>query len=410
MSQDFDQLDSVIANFVVPSGTDCDSRPTVAVYANLIPASTLVDHKHLLSRLTDIINSPYIISTNAVVQSINHTVHSDYTLILFASPCTNKPSWTALFKTYNQIQRHARKNLKSLVVVHPATWFRWVMDAVKMVVSPKFAKKLLYFKSLAEFEQAGIIRFSQLQISMDIRDHDDSIRDGASSGSQKNSTLQQKQQVVVTKNIFGANLNTIMGDGDIPLPIREAVQYIQKNGLDTEGVFRRSPNSAHLKKVKASYEGGQSGINFDDYDMPVHLAAVLIKVYLKDLPQPVFSSDLHSTLQESVSDQQNLTIDAIISVINQLEENEMLLLAFTAKLLHIIAIKHSEQTKMNASNLSIVFAPNLVRCDGNVGLEMELSRCVSLLLQQWINNYDQITRKLSLDQSKLQQQLQLVGI
>jgi hypothetical protein len=64
--------------------------------------------------------------------------------------------------------------------------------------------------------------------------------------------------------------------------------------MDTEGVFRRSPNSSQLKECKALIDSPDAspGI-WDRYDMPVHIAAVLIKMYLRDLPSPLFPNEVY---------------------------------------------------------------------------------------------------------------------
>lgn len=67
-------------------------------------------------------------------------------------------------------------------------------------------------------------------------------------------------------------------------------------GLTDEGLFRRSPNSATLRQVKEAYDRGQV-VSLDSFD-DSHLAAVLLKKYLRDLPEPLFPENLYPVIQQ----------------------------------------------------------------------------------------------------------------
>lgn len=81
-------------------------------------------------------------------------------------------------------------------------------------------------------------------------------------------------------------------------------------GLEEEGLFRRSPNSVLLKQVCDAYDRGKfptiavstkaepcAGhiVSLETFGDP-HLAAVLIKKYLRDLPQPIFPESLYPVI------------------------------------------------------------------------------------------------------------------
>lgn len=67
-------------------------------------------------------------------------------------------------------------------------------------------------------------------------------------------------------------------------------------GLSEEGLFRRSPNSTTLRQVKDAYDRGQV-VSLDRFDDP-HLAAVLLKKYIRDLPEPLFPEALYPVVQQ----------------------------------------------------------------------------------------------------------------
>lgn len=72
--------------------------------------------------------------------------------------------------------------------------------------------------------------------------------------------------------------------------------YLALQGLTNEGLFRRSPNSVTLRQVKDAYDRGQV-VSLDRFDDP-HLAAVLLKKYIRDLPEPLFPEPLYPIIQQ----------------------------------------------------------------------------------------------------------------
>jgi hypothetical protein len=120
-----------------------------------------------------------------------------------------------------------------------------------------------------------------------------------------------------------------------PLPrvVRDCVEYLRSDGplglnLEVEGLFRRSPNGAVLKIVREAYDRGEfdrevdgrtsyslhnpfriyfcltpclsphtthfqgNQVTLAQYADP-HIAAVLLKKFLRDLPEPMFPGTLY---------------------------------------------------------------------------------------------------------------------
>jgi Rho GTPase-activating protein 1 len=72
--------------------------------------------------------------------------------------------------------------------------------------------------------------------------------------------------------------------------------HLASQGLADQGLFRRSPSSATLRQVKEAYDRGQV-VSLDSFDDP-HLASVLLKMYLRDLPEPLFPEPLYPMIQQ----------------------------------------------------------------------------------------------------------------
>jgi len=70
--------------------------------------------------------------------------------------------------------------------------------------------------------------------------------------------------------------------------------YLTK-GLCELGLFRRSPSSALLRAAQEAYDRGNV-VSLETFSDP-HLAAVLLKKYLRDLPEPIFPESIYGTIR-----------------------------------------------------------------------------------------------------------------
>lgn len=74
-------------------------------------------------------------------------------------------------------------------------------------------------------------------------------------------------------------------NGDpIPPVVRHCISYLSsEQAMQTEGLFRRSANMKTVKDVQELLNSGEE-VNFDDYgDASVHVAAVILKTFLREL-------------------------------------------------------------------------------------------------------------------------------
>ena len=93
---------------------------------------------------------------------------------------------------------------------------------------------------------------------------------------------------------FGASLNWISVNNescDIPPIVKQCVEFLSTpEHLETLGIFRRSANVSDVKAIQAKVNSGEEP-NFDD-STDVHLVAVLLKAFFRELPEPLLTFDL----------------------------------------------------------------------------------------------------------------------
>ncbi|KAF9198409.1 hypothetical protein BGZ49_000780, partial [Haplosporangium sp. Z 27] len=216
---------------------------------------------------------------------------------------------------------------------------------------PKFGAKVRYIKNLSQLAES--VPLYQIKIPAAVYQHNLKF---------ESSIVLPDNQKNNDNKVFGVALEKLMGEnGEKGLPtfIQECISNITENGLYVEGLFRRSPSSAMLKQVRTAYDNG-SPINLAEYD--IHISAVLLKLFLRELPEPIFPVSVYEKLQKQHEDEKGITVGEFIKsdVIPHLSHNNLILTMEVFRLLRMVADRH-ESNKMTALNLAIVLSPNLVR-------------------------------------------------
>ncbi|XP_032806535.2 ralA-binding protein 1 isoform X2 [Petromyzon marinus] len=160
--------------------------------------------------------------------------------------------------------------------------------------------------------------------------------------------------------IFGATLEeavhrTALYDG-VPLPAvcRECIDYIERNGLKCEGIYRVSGIKSKVDELKAIYDREESP-NLEDYDP--HTVASVLKQYLRELPESLLTRELHPKIEEACS--RPLVEDRLAECKRLLAElpkfNRHLLSWLMVHMDHVVL--HESDNKMNVQGISIVLHP-----------------------------------------------------
>ncbi|KAH9472569.1 hypothetical protein Pst134EA_003178 [Puccinia striiformis f. sp. tritici] len=181
--------------------------------------------------------------------------------------------------------------------------------------------------------------------------------------------------------VFQVSLEQLMGsDGldGIPQVIQDCANCIRSSGMKFEGLFRRPPSLTTTQIIRDAYDRRQP-VKMEDYSDGPFLAASLIKLFLRELPEPIFSAEFYpifracpSIINQPIiskshhSDQlhtNNLTVLQYVQdhVLKNLKSKAAhILLDYVLKLCHDLAL-HSEHNKMDSHNLATCLAPTMIR-------------------------------------------------
>ncbi|XP_045509985.1 rho GTPase-activating protein 68F isoform X2 [Colias croceus] len=160
---------------------------------------------------------------------------------------------------------------------------------------------------------------------------------------------------------FGVSLQFIKENNSdmvdaIPPVVRQCVEFLsQPDALETEGIFRRSANLAVVKELQRACNRGET-ISFKN---DPHIAAVLLKTFLRDLEEPLMTFDLYDEIIQfqswPISERPR---KVKILVLERLPLDNYKLLKYVIQFLWKVQDR-SCLNKMTSSNLAVVFGPNL---------------------------------------------------
>lgn len=175
------------------------------------------------------------------------------------------------------------------------------------------------------------------------------------------SSLNTALENVIEKRFFGATIAEAISNSkyNVPDVCADTVEYLVENATEVEGLFRIAGSKDKILQIKQSYEDGNP-LELDD----IHDTAGLLKLYLRELADPLVPfhtyqgfiaiEEIKQTPEEEKSALYSAMVNSVLPDINRL------LLKFLCQFLWLIS-QNSEINKMEASNLAIVFAPNILR-------------------------------------------------
>ncbi|XP_053522305.1 protein FAM13A isoform X5 [Artibeus jamaicensis] len=160
--------------------------------------------------------------------------------------------------------------------------------------------------------------------------------------------------------LFGVSLQDLQQQGlsenGIPAVVGNIVEYLTKNGLTQEGLFRVNGNRKVVEQLRLKFESGEPVELRTDGD--VCSAASLLKLFLRELPESVIPSALHPRfLQLFQDDRDDAQESSLRDLIKELPDTHYCLLKYLCQFLTKVA-KHHVQNRMNVRNLATVFGPN----------------------------------------------------
>ncbi|KAM8880718.1 rho GTPase-activating protein 29 isoform 1-T1 [Synchiropus picturatus] len=203
----------------------------------------------------------------------------------------------------------------------------------------------------------------------------------------------------------------------IPFIIRKCTSEIENRALNIKGIYRVNGAKSRVEKLCQAFENGKDLVELSD--LYPHDISNVLKLYLRQLPEPLIlfryyndfiglAKECQSIIIEEleairlgtapavpaqVSVELNRVLFKIRDLLRQLPPSHYKTLQFLIEHLHRVT-EQSEENKMTASNLGIIFGPTLIK-PRQADAEVSLSSLVdypyqALIVELLIKHYEMI--------------------
>ncbi|XP_042895156.1 uncharacterized protein [Parasteatoda tepidariorum] len=181
-----------------------------------------------------------------------------------------------------------------------------------------------------------------------------------------------KQSGILKERVFGCDLGEhLMNTGrDIPLVLKCCTEFIEQHGI-VDGIYRLSGVTSNIQKLRIAFDEDRVPNLVDEAILQdIHCVASLLKMYFRELPNPLLTFHLYDKFVSAVQAEEDLRLLKLRDVVQQLPPPHYRSLEYLMRHLSKVAA-HGYQTGMTPKNVAIVWAPNLLRSrdieNGGVG-------------------------------------------
>uniref|UniRef100_H3CQ06 Rho GTPase activating protein 24 n=1 Tax=Tetraodon nigroviridis TaxID=99883 RepID=H3CQ06_TETNG len=167
--------------------------------------------------------------------------------------------------------------------------------------------------------------------------------------------------------IFGQKLEETVryerrfGNKPAPMLVEQCVDFIRQWGLREEGLFRLPGQANLVKELQDAFDCGEKP-SFD-CNTDVHTVASLLKLYLRELPEPVVPFHKYDellTCAKLLGKDDELGVKELKQLVQSLPPVNYNLLKYICRFLDEVQ-SYSGVNKMTVQNLATVFGPNILR-------------------------------------------------
>lgn len=195
-----------------------------------------------------------------------------------------------------------KKNLKSFYMVHPVWFYKFVIKFFRPLVSEKFWKKLHLMNGIHQMYKnidPDQLAFSPNVLSQDI--------------------INNKGFKGYSPPVFGTPLEDVMKRDDhvnkeIPIVLDKCITFVEKHGLEEQGIFRLSGNFAEVQKLKILFDRGDNNVDFDQ--VSIHAITGLMKLLFREMSQPLLTFELYQDFTNIFRMCKTVSPNSIFSPIN----------------------------------------------------------------------------------------------
>uniref|UniRef100_A0A8C9ZT60 Rho GTPase activating protein 12a n=1 Tax=Sander lucioperca TaxID=283035 RepID=A0A8C9ZT60_SANLU len=195
----------------------------------------------------------------------------------------------------------------------------------------------------------------------------------------------------IKDQVFGCSLSSLCQRENVTVPIfvKMCIDHVENNGLCIDGLYRVSGNLAIIQKLRFAVNHDEKVNLTDDKWEDIHVTTGALKMYFRELPEPLFTYALFHDFVSAIKVQDyKQRVQSIKDLIKQLPKpNHDTMQALFKHLRKVI--DHGEENRMTTQSVAIVFGPTLLRPETetwNIAVHMVYqNQIVELILLEYEN-------------------------
>lgn len=188
--------------------------------------------------------------------------------------------------------------------------------------------------------------------------------------------------------VFGEQLTVLVEKDGTPIPkvVTALIDYLVKTALAEEGLFRVTGFKSEMATLRQRAEA-EEHFSLDGQPNLAHEVASLLKLFLRELPDPLFTFQLYDQFLGLADVPLAERPKRFQELLAQMPPAHQALARALLKLMYTVAANASEN-KMTPSNLSIVMSPNVfVANHGDPMRMVKESMSASAVFEYLISHY-----------------------
>ncbi|XP_062844652.1 active breakpoint cluster region-related protein isoform X2 [Trichomycterus rosablanca] len=163
--------------------------------------------------------------------------------------------------------------------------------------------------------------------------------------------------------VFGVKINVVTKRerSKVPYIVRQCIEEVEKRGIDEVGIYRISGVATDIQALKAAFDTNTKDILVMLSDMDINAIAGTLKLYFRELPEPLLTDRLYPAFMEGIAlSDPAAKENCMMHLLRSLPDPN--LITFLTLLEHLKRVAEKEPVnKMSLHNLATVFGPTLLR-------------------------------------------------
>ncbi|XP_062816796.1 active breakpoint cluster region-related protein isoform X2 [Anolis carolinensis] len=163
--------------------------------------------------------------------------------------------------------------------------------------------------------------------------------------------------------VFGVKISVVTKRerSKVPYIVRQCVEEVEKRGIDEVGIYRISGVATDIQALKAAFDANSKDILMMLSDMDINAIAGTLKLYFRELPEPLLTDRLYPAFMEGIAlSDAAAKENCMMHLLRSLPDPNLITFLFLLEHLKRAAEKEPVN-KMSLHNLATVFGPTLLR-------------------------------------------------